>query len=145
MSYPRTRNLSQLCRTADILVVAVGKAGLVKADWVKPGAVVIDCGINSVEDSSKKAGYRLVGDVAYDEVVGVASAVTPVPGGVGPMTVAMLMHNTVQAAVKAHGQAQKADWSLSLLPLHPLDKVETESPKNINKNKIYVRYHQILR
>ena len=73
---------------------------MVKKDWVKPGAVVIDCGINSLPDASKKSGFRLVGDVAYSEVSEVAAAITPVPGGVGPMTVAMLMYNTVQAAVR---------------------------------------------
>ena len=71
---------------------------MVKSDWVKPGAVVIDCGINSIPDSTKKSGQRLVGDVAYKEVSEVASHITPVPGGVGPMTVAMLMHNTVYSA-----------------------------------------------
>ena len=71
---------------------------MVKADWVKPGAVVIDVGINRVEDASKKSGYRLTGDVAYDEVAPLCSAITPVPGGVGPMTIAMLMKNTLQAA-----------------------------------------------
>lgn len=84
-------------RTADILVVAVGKAGLVRGDWVKPGAIVIDVGINFVDDPSKKAGKRLVGDVAFDEVSAVASHITPVPGGVGPMTVAMLMQNALDA------------------------------------------------
>jgi methylenetetrahydrofolate dehydrogenase (NADP+)/methenyltetrahydrofolate cyclohydrolase len=71
---------------------------MVKADWVKPGAVVIDVGINRVEDSSKKSGYRLVGDVAYEEAAPRCAAITPVPGGVGPMTIAMLMKNTLQAA-----------------------------------------------
>ena len=98
--HPRTTNIAELCRAADILVVAVGRTEMVKKDWVKPGAVVIDCGINSIPDSSKKSGYRLVGDVAYSEVSEVTAAITPVPGGVGPMTVAMLMHNTVQSAVR---------------------------------------------
>ena len=96
----RTANLSLLCRAADILVVATGTPQMVKRDWVKPGAVVIDCGINPIPDPSKKSGSRLVGDVAFPEVVEVAGAITPVPGGVGPMTVAMLMYNTVQAAVR---------------------------------------------
>ena len=73
---------------------------MVKKDWVKPGAVVIDCGINSIPDASKKSGQRLVGDVDYGEVSEVAGFITPVPGGVGPMTVAMLMYNTVQSAVR---------------------------------------------
>ena len=97
---PRTDNLSQVCRTADILVVATGTSQMVKRDWVKPGAVVIDCGINCLPDPSKKSGSRLVGDVAYWEVSQVSAAISPVPGGVGPMTVAMLMYNTVQAAVR---------------------------------------------
>jgi len=84
-------------RTADILIVAVGKAGLVRANWVKPGAIVIDVGINFVPDPSKKAGRRMVGDVEFDEVCTVAGHITPVPGGVGPMTVAMLMENTFEA------------------------------------------------
>ena len=83
-------------RLADILVVAVGVAGLVKADWVKPGAIVIDVGINFVTDASKKSGRRMVGDCA-SEISAVAGYLTPVPGGVGPMTVAMLMQNTVEA------------------------------------------------
>jgi len=89
--HSRTKDLPGVVRQADILIAAVGKPELVKKDWVKPGAVVIDVGINAVDDSTKKAGYRLVGDVAYDEVKEVASRITPVPGGVGPMTVAMLL------------------------------------------------------
>ena len=80
--------------------MATGTSQMVRRDWVKPGAVVIDCGINCLPDPSKKSGSRLVGDVAFQEVLEVASALTPVPGGVGPMTVAMLMYNTVQAAVR---------------------------------------------
>lgn len=96
--HSRTRNLPEVVRQADVLVAAVGKAEMVRGDWVKPGAVVIDVGINRVEDASKPRGYRLVGDVAYDEVAEVASAITPVPGGVGPMTIAMLLRNTLRAA-----------------------------------------------
>merc|ERR1712025_1033439 len=84
-------------RRADILVVAVGKAGLVRGDWVKPGAIIIDVGINFVDDPSKKSGRKMVGDVQFDEVKSVAGYITPVPGGVGPMTVAMLMQNTLDA------------------------------------------------
>ena len=80
--------------------MATGTSQMVRRDWVKPGAVVIDCGINCLPDPSKKSGSRLVGDVAFQEVLEVAAALTPVPGGVGPMTVAMLMYNTVQAAVR---------------------------------------------
>jgi methylenetetrahydrofolate dehydrogenase (NADP+)/methenyltetrahydrofolate cyclohydrolase len=92
-----TANLAGLTRQADVLIAAIGRAEFVKADMVKPGAVVIDVGINRVPDASKKTGYRLVGDVAFDEVAPLASQITPVPGGVGPMTVAMLMKNTVKA------------------------------------------------
>jgi methylenetetrahydrofolate dehydrogenase (NADP+) / methenyltetrahydrofolate cyclohydrolase len=96
--HSRTRDLPSVVRSADILVAAVGRAEMVKASWVKPGAVVIDVGVNRVDDATKKKGYRLVGDVAYDEVKEVASAITPVPGGVGPMTIAMLLRNTLNAS-----------------------------------------------
>jgi methylenetetrahydrofolate dehydrogenase (NADP+)/methenyltetrahydrofolate cyclohydrolase len=98
IAHSRSKDLPAICRRADILVAAVGRPEMVKADWVKPGAVVIDVGINRVEDASKKSGYRLTGDVAYEEVAPRCSAITPVPGGVGPMTIAMLMKNTLQAA-----------------------------------------------
>jgi methylenetetrahydrofolate dehydrogenase (NADP+)/methenyltetrahydrofolate cyclohydrolase len=93
-----TRDLADVIRRADVLVAAIGKPEMVRGDWVKPGAVVIDVGVNRVEDPTAKRGYRLVGDVAYDEVVNVAGAITPVPGGVGPMTIAMLLKNTLRAA-----------------------------------------------
>jgi len=96
--HSRTKNLPELVRSADVLVAAVGKAEMVRGDWVKPGAVVIDVGINRVEDASRPRGYRLVGDVAFDEVKDVAGVLTPVPGGVGPMTIAMLLSNTLSAA-----------------------------------------------
>jgi len=96
--HSRTRNLPDVCREADVLIAAVGRPEMVRKDWVKPGAVVIDVGVNRVDDPSLEKGYRLVGDVAYDEVKEVASAITPVPGGVGPMTIAMLLRNTVKAA-----------------------------------------------
>ncbi len=98
IAHSRSKDLPAICRRADILVAAVGRPEMVKADWVKPGAVVIDVGINRVEDATKKSGYRLTGDVAYEEVAPKCSAITPVPGGVGPMTIAMLMKNTLQAA-----------------------------------------------
>jgi len=98
IAHSRSRDLQAICRRADILVAAVGRPEMVKADWVKPGAVVIDVGINRVADPSKKSGYRLTGDVAFEEVAPLCSAITPVPGGVGPMTIAMLMKNTLQAA-----------------------------------------------
>ena len=98
IAHSRSRDLPAICRRADILVAAVGRPEMVKADWVKPGAVVIDVGINRVADPSKQSGYRLTGDVAFEEVAPLCSAITPVPGGVGPMTIAMLMKNTLQAA-----------------------------------------------
>lgn len=96
--HSRTRDLAALTRQADILIAALGSPHIVTADMVKPGAVVIDVGINRVDDASAKKGYRIVGDVDFDAVSQVASAITPVPGGVGPMTVAMLMVNTLKAA-----------------------------------------------
>jgi len=96
--HSRTKNLPEVIRQADILVAAVGKPEMVKGDWVKPGAVVIDVGINRVDDPTQKRGYRLVGDVDFDEVKEVAGVITPVPGGVGPMTIAMLLTNTLRAA-----------------------------------------------
>jgi methylenetetrahydrofolate dehydrogenase (NADP+)/methenyltetrahydrofolate cyclohydrolase len=96
--HSRTKDLPAVVREADVLVAAIGKPEMVRGDWVKPGAVVIDVGINHVDDASRPRGYRLVGDVAYDEVKEVASWITPVPGGVGPMTIAMLLQNTLRAA-----------------------------------------------
>lgn len=98
VAHSRSRDLPALCRQADILIAAVGRPEMVKADWVKEGAVVIDVGINRVPDASKKSGFRLTGDVAFEEVAPKCKAITPVPGGVGPMTIAMLMKNTLQAA-----------------------------------------------
>ncbi|KXU36969.1 bifunctional 5,10-methylene-tetrahydrofolate dehydrogenase/5,10-methylene-tetrahydrofolate cyclohydrolase [Cephaloticoccus primus] len=92
-----TANLPELTRQADVLIAAIGRAEFITRDMVKPGAVVIDVGINRVEDPSRKAGYRLTGDVAFGPVSELASKITPVPGGVGPMTVAMLMSNTLKA------------------------------------------------
>ena len=96
--HSKTVDLPAVVREADILVVAIGKPEMVRGDWLKPGAVVIDVGVNRVEDPSRDRGYRLVGDVAFKEACEVASAVTPVPGGVGPMTIAMLLRNTLTAA-----------------------------------------------
>jgi len=96
--HSRSRDLAEITRSADIIVAAIGRAGFVKAAHVREGVVVIDVGINRVDDAATERGYRLVGDVAFDEVSKKASAITPVPGGVGPMTIAMLMSNTVKAA-----------------------------------------------
>jgi methylenetetrahydrofolate dehydrogenase (NADP+)/methenyltetrahydrofolate cyclohydrolase len=100
VTHSRTRDLASHTRRADILIVAAGRAQMITGDMVKAGAVVIDVGMNRIPDSSKKSGTRLVGDVAFDEVKGVASLITPVPGGVGKMTIAMLMSNTVRAAAQ---------------------------------------------
>jgi methylenetetrahydrofolate dehydrogenase (NADP+)/methenyltetrahydrofolate cyclohydrolase len=99
--HSKSRDLPGICRTADILVVAIGKPEFVTADMVRPGAVVIDVGINRVDDASQPKGYRIVGDVAYGPVAEVASTITPVPGGVGRMTIAMLLKNTLQAFEQA--------------------------------------------
>ncbi len=105
MAHSKTKDLASVCRNADILVAAVGRPQMVKADWVKPGATVIDVGINRVAAPDKGEGKtRLVGDVAYAEASEVAGAITPVPGGVGPMTIAMLMANTVIAAYRTAGK-----------------------------------------
>lgn len=103
--HSRSKNLAAICRSADILIAAIGAPRFVKADMVRSGAVVIDVGINHVEDKTAEKGYRLVGDVDFDAVSAKASLITPVPGGVGPMTIAMLMHNTVRAAKLRHGIA----------------------------------------
>ncbi|MDQ6940392.1 MAG: bifunctional methylenetetrahydrofolate dehydrogenase/methenyltetrahydrofolate cyclohydrolase FolD [Verrucomicrobiota bacterium] len=95
--HSRSRNLAEITRSGDIVIAAIGQANFVKAEHVRDDAVVIDVGINRVEDANSPRGYRLVGDVAFDEVASKASAITPVPGGVGPMTIAMLMSNTVKA------------------------------------------------
>jgi len=105
IAHSRTKDLPALARTADILVAAVGRPEMVKGDWVKPGATVIDVGMNRIAAPDKGEGKtRLVGDVAYAEAAGIAGAITPVPGGVGPMTIAMLMANTVTSAYLAAGR-----------------------------------------
>jgi methylenetetrahydrofolate dehydrogenase (NADP+) / methenyltetrahydrofolate cyclohydrolase len=100
IAHSRTRNLGALCRTADILVAAVGRAEMIQGDWIKPGATVIDVGINRVSGADQKS--RLVGDVAFDAAKDVAAHLTPVPGGVGPMTIACLLRNTLTAAQRQH-------------------------------------------
>ena len=95
--HSRSRNLEKITRSADILIAAIGRAEFVKADHVRDDVMIVDVGINRVEDAAIQRGYRLVGDVAFDEVAKKAAAITPVPGGVGPMTIAMLMANTVKA------------------------------------------------
>ena len=101
--HSRSQDLPSIVRRADILIAAVGRTEMVKGDWLKPGAVVVDVGINRVDDPTRKRGYRLVGDVAYDEALEIAGWITPVPGGVGPMTIAMLLQNTLQGAKRTAG------------------------------------------
>lgn len=136
--HSKTENLSETTREADILVVAIGKPELVKGSWIKPGAVVIDCGINPIPDPTKKSGQRLVGDVVYAEACEVASHVTPVPGGVGPMTVAMLMWNTVLAAKRQFEKLIAPAWPLKTLRLNLVQPVpsdiiiaRSQNPKDI--------------
>jgi len=101
--HSRTQNIADVVREADIVVAAIGKAQFVKAEWIKPGATVIDVGTNAIPDATKKSGQRLVGDVDFENAKEVAGAITPVPGGVGPMTIAMLMQNTLNAAMRSVG------------------------------------------
>jgi 5,10-methylene-tetrahydrofolate dehydrogenase/methenyl tetrahydrofolate cyclohydrolase len=105
VAHSRTKDLAERCREADILIAAVGRAEMVRGDWVKPGAIVIDVGTNRVDDPNAKRGYRLVGDVNFEEVKEVAKAITPVPGGVGPMTITMLLKNTLRGAELAMAKA----------------------------------------
>ncbi|RYY66402.1 MAG: bifunctional 5,10-methylene-tetrahydrofolate dehydrogenase/5,10-methylene-tetrahydrofolate cyclohydrolase, partial [Chitinophagaceae bacterium] len=100
--HSHTKNLAEICRTADIIIAALGRPGFVTADMVKEGAVVIDVGITRVDDPTRKRGYRISGDVAFDEVSAKAGFITPVPGGVGPMTIAALLKNTFHACALKH-------------------------------------------
>ncbi len=103
MCHTRTKNMAEFTRQADIVIAAVGWPNTLTADMIKEGAVVIDVGVNRVEDSTKKRGYRLCGDVDFETVAEKASAITPVPGGVGPMTITMLLSNTIESAVRCYG------------------------------------------
>ena len=107
LCHSRTRNVVEHCRRADIVVAAIGMAEFIKADMVKPGATVIDVGVNRVDDPAAEKGYRLVGDVDFTAVQPIAGKITPNPGGVGPMTIAMLMRNTVRAAVQQTGSGDQ--------------------------------------
>ncbi len=101
--HSRTQDLPDVCRRADVLIAAIGRAEMIKGDWIKPGAYVIDVGVNRVDDPGAKRGYKLVGDVAFDEAKEIAGAITPVPGGVGPMTIAGLLNNTLRSAQRSAG------------------------------------------
>ncbi|EMR10064.1 hypothetical protein PNEG_01815 [Pneumocystis murina B123] len=134
--HSKTRNIKEVCRQADILVVAIGQPEYINADWVKPGAVVIDVGINYKEDPSRKSGKRLIGDLHYESVSKVASYITPVPGGVGPITVSMLLQNVLESAKRF--QSLSHSKIISPLPLKPLNPVpndfiisKSQTPKNI--------------
>ncbi|CAG8491641.1 12802_t:CDS:10 [Ambispora leptoticha] len=136
LCHSKTDNLPEITKTADILIVAIGKAEYVKGDWVKPGAVVIDVGTNAVEDQSKKSGMRWVGDVEFSSVSKVASHITPVPGGVGPMTVAMLLYNTVESAKRFWKESRERH--ITNLPLNlfmpvpsDIDIASSQTPKPI--------------
>ncbi|KAJ6257893.1 hypothetical protein Dda_7683 [Drechslerella dactyloides] len=123
--HSRTENIESIIKQADILVAAIGKAHFVKGEWLKPGAVVIDVGTNYIPDSTKKSGERLVGDVDYDSAVEVASMITPVPGGVGPMTVCMLLQNVVNSATRFYEQT--AARKVTPIPL----KIQSPVPSDI--------------
>ncbi|CAB3977525.1 C-1-tetrahydrofolate synthase, cytoplasmic [Paramuricea clavata] len=138
--HSKTKDLPDVVREGEIVVVAIGSKHFVKGDWIKEGAVVIDCGINAIPDSSKKSGHRLVGDVDYEAASKRASWITPVPGGVGPMTVAMLMQNTVESAKKMILQQKAGLWEIKFLPLNILRPVpsdieisKAQDPKNIQQ------------
>lgn len=135
--HSRTQNLEEYVKEADVLVVAIGRPEMVKGEWVKEGSIVIDCGINSIPDATKKSGQRLVGDVQYKEAKERASWITPVPGGVGPMTVAMLLNNTLDSALR-ESSSQLSVWKLTLLPLSlknpvpsDIEIAQAQTPKDI--------------
>ncbi|KNC83323.1 C-1-tetrahydrofolate synthase, cytoplasmic [Sphaeroforma arctica JP610] len=125
LCHSKTANLTSIIGMADILIAAIGKPGFVTGDMLKPGCVVLDVGINSVADATRKSGSRLVGDVNFDSCKTVASAITPVPGGVGPMTVAMLLENTLEAYNRGV-RPQGGDWKLMPTPLKKLDPVPSD-------------------
>jgi len=137
LCHSRTKNLGEIVKQADIVIAAVGRPRMVKGEWIKDGAVVIDVGTNPVPDSTKKSGYRLVGDVEFDVAIQHASRITPVPKGVGPMTIAMLMDNLVISA-KRYFEGNRAPWTY--LPIKPQDPVpsdieiaKSQTPKQIKQ------------
>lgn len=135
--HSRTKNLPEIVKEADVVVAAIGKPEFVKGDWIKPGAVVIDVGINYVPDPTKKSGKRLVGDVDYNDVFPVASKITPVPGGVGPMTIAMLIKNVIDSAKRHY--SEESHRHITPLPLKlqspvpsDIDISRAQTPKNVH-------------
>eukprot|EP00842_Homolaphlyctis_polyrhiza_P003103 jgi/Hompol1/3794/HPOL_003393-RA len=135
--HSKTRNIEQIIKSADILVAAIGQPNFIKGEWLKPGVVVIDVGTNAVPDNTKKSGMRWVGDVDYDSALEVAAAITPVPGGVGPMTVAMLMKNTVISAKRFLKGYREPTQHLELNLLRPvpsdIDIAMAQKPKPISR------------
>lgn len=138
--HSKTVNIADEVNKAEILVVGIGKAEMVKGDWIRPGAVVIDCGINHISDSTKPNGKKVVGDVAFIEAKEKASYITPVPGGVGPMTVAMLMENTVESAKRFLQKYTPGKWNIECTTVNPETPVpsdivisRSQAPKPINK------------
>uniref|UniRef100_A0A1B6G1K4 C-1-tetrahydrofolate synthase, cytoplasmic n=1 Tax=Cuerna arida TaxID=1464854 RepID=A0A1B6G1K4_9HEMI len=138
--HSKTKDIQEQIRRADIVVVAIGSPQFVKGEWLKPGATVIDCGINSIPDATKKSGSRLVGDVDFDSAQKVAGYITPVPGGVGPMTVAMLMKNTVISAQRTAQALLEAKWNINhlALSLHTpvpsdIEIAKAQEPKDIQQ------------
>lgn len=136
--HSKTKDLADVVRRGDIVVVGIGRADFVKGDWIKEGAVVVDCGINVIPDETKKSGRRLIGDVHFEEARKKASWITPVPGGVGPMTVAMLMMNTVDSAKRSLHMQKGGPWNIRYLPLNlkrpvpsDIDISKEQLPKNI--------------
>lgn len=137
--HSKTKDLADVVRRGDIVVVGIGRADFVKGDWIKEGAVVVDCGINVIPDETKKSGRRLLGDVHFSEAKTRASWITPVPGGVGPMTVAMLMMNTVDSAKRSLHMQKGGPWNIRYLPLNlkrpvpsDIDISKEQMPKKIS-------------
>ncbi|XP_060118095.1 C-1-tetrahydrofolate synthase, cytoplasmic [Heteronotia binoei] len=141
--HSKTASLAEEVSKADILVVAAGKAEMVKGEWIKPGAVVIDCGINHIPDSTKASGKRVVGDVAYSTAKERASYITPVPGGVGPMTVAMLMQSTVESAQRFLEKHQPGKWDIQYNQLSP--KVPVPSDIEVSRSCVPKPIGQLAR
>jgi 5,10-methylene-tetrahydrofolate dehydrogenase/methenyl tetrahydrofolate cyclohydrolase len=133
--HSRTKNIPEIIGRADILIAAIGKPEYVRGEWLKPGVVIVDVGINDKPDSTKKRGYRLVGDVHYEEALEKASAITPVPGGVGPMTIAMLMKNTVNLCRNSLGLPRLQLRNKMHRTLSHRDFIKTNNSQNEDETK----------